>query len=211
MWIAGLPAANAVKVGGLILKPSSVADWLSGCCRLVLHEAGDPALPLWRSGSATLVRYGGTDFVVTTRHQPGLKPGVVAPKAVLETIRISSGNAQLSNIPTGKCVYEEANPDQEYSGFLKRLLIGTLKISIHRIFSAVALFAGTSGKIVFGWSPLCPRSDGRIHRCVLFRCCCTDTHKALYRWLRYRLGIQIECRALQKVFACAERHARRWL
>ena len=118
MWIAGLPAANAVKVGGLILKPSSVADWLTGCCRLVLHEADDPALPLGRSGSATLVRYGGTDFVVTTRHQPGLKPGVVPPKAVLETIRISSGNAQLSNIPIGKCVYEEANPDQEYHDIL---------------------------------------------------------------------------------------------
>src|SRR5262245_37849697 len=117
--IRDYPSLNVVKVGQLYLKPSSIYPTITQCCRMVLHEAEDRTLPLWRSGSATLIKHGGRNYVVMTRHQLGIPRGSVLPKDVLETIRVSSGiGGKLENIPLRRCVYETANFDQEYHDLL---------------------------------------------------------------------------------------------
>jgi hypothetical protein len=85
---------------------------------MMLHEADDRTLPLWRSGSATLVRHREIDYVITTRHKLGIERGATPSRGSLDTIRISSGGHQLSNIPVGKCIYEEANPEEEFHDIL---------------------------------------------------------------------------------------------
>jgi len=105
---------NAVKVGSLYLRPSSVADTISHCCRMIIRENDDPSHPLWRSGSATLIKYKGKRYAAATRHELGIDRGCDVSKQVADTVRISSGRGILSNIPVKTCIYEMANPDQEY-------------------------------------------------------------------------------------------------
>lgn len=118
MLIRDLPGINAVKVGWIYLKPCDVYDTITHCCRMVLHEADDRTLPLWRAGSATLVRYAGASYVIATRHQLRIQRANEPPMEILDTIRISSGVGRLTNIPLNRCIYETSNPDQEYHDIL---------------------------------------------------------------------------------------------
>ena len=118
MLIRDYPSVNAIKVGRLYLKPGDVYSTITHCCRMVLHEADDRGLPLGRAGSSTLVRYAGDNYVVSTRHQLGIRSGNEPPKDILDTIRISSGAGRLTNIPLKHCIYEISNPDQEYHDLL---------------------------------------------------------------------------------------------
>jgi hypothetical protein len=118
MLIPDLPGANAIKVGRLYHKPGSVYDTLTRCCRMVFHEADDPSLPLGRAGSATLIRFCNTNYVIMTRHELRIRFGGKPPRDILETVRISSGKGQLTNIPIQRCKYEFSNLDQEYHDIL---------------------------------------------------------------------------------------------
>lgn len=118
MLISDYPYYNTVKVGSLYLKPESVNETITHCCRMVLRESGDLTLPLWRSGSATLVRYAGINYVIMTRHQLLIQKGMEPPEDIVTTIRVSSGLDQLKNIPIQKCLYETSNPEEEYHDIL---------------------------------------------------------------------------------------------
>lgn len=114
MLITEYPGANAIKFGQLYLKPSSLEETITHCCRMVLHEDDDRTLPLGRAGSATLVRYAGINYVIATRHEFSIAPGASPSRKILETIRIASGSDRLTNIPLKTCIFETSNPDQEY-------------------------------------------------------------------------------------------------
>lgn len=118
MFIQDYPAINAVKVGRLFLKPGDVYETITKVCRMVFHEASDRSLPLGRAGSATLVRYGGVNYIVATRHQFGIARGASVPSDILDTIRITSGSGWLSNIPLKACIFELSNIDEEYHDIL---------------------------------------------------------------------------------------------
>ena len=105
---------NAVKIGKIYFKPSSVIDTISRCCRMIILENEKQSDPLWRSGSATLIRYAGKRYVVATRHELGITRGCDVPKDIVDTVRISTGTDVLSNIPVKACIYETDNPDEEY-------------------------------------------------------------------------------------------------
>jgi hypothetical protein len=118
MLIRDYPRINAIKVGRLYLKPSNVYNTITRCCRMVLYEADDRTLPLGRSGSATLIRHADINYVIATRHELGIRPGMELPKHTLETVRISSGVDRLTNIPLQRCIYETSNSDEEYHDIL---------------------------------------------------------------------------------------------
>jgi len=105
---------NVVKVGNLYLRPSSVADTISRCCRMIILENDDPSQPLWRTGSATLIRYAGKRYAVATRHELGIDRGCEVSKDIVDMVRISTGTGVLANIPLKACVYETDNPEEEY-------------------------------------------------------------------------------------------------
>ena len=106
--------ANAVKLGKIYLRPTSVVDTVSRCCRMIIRENDDPSHPLWRSGSATLIRYSGKRYAVATRHELGIARGCEVSKDIVDTVRISTGTGVLANIPLKACVYETDNPEEEY-------------------------------------------------------------------------------------------------
>ena len=118
MFIRGYPGINAVKVGRLFLKPGDVYETITQSCRMVFHEASDRSLPLGRAGSATLVRYAGVNYVITTRHQLDIPRGASVPIDILDTIRIGSGKGRLSNIPLKRCIFELSNVEEEYHDIL---------------------------------------------------------------------------------------------
>ena len=118
MLIRDLPAHNAIKIGRLFHKPRDIEEILTMSCRMVLFEAPDRSVPLGRGGSSTLLRHRGTDYIVATRHQLGIKPGVPLPISILDTLRISTGEGVLSNIPVKRVVYETGNPDEEFHDVL---------------------------------------------------------------------------------------------
>ena len=118
MLIRDIPATNAIKVGRLFLKPASVNETITRCCRMVFHEAEDPTLPLGRSGTATLIQHERTNYVITTRHEIGIPPGVVPHRNILDTVRISSGIGRLTTIPLQLCIFETSNADEEFHDIL---------------------------------------------------------------------------------------------
>lgn len=117
-FIHELPHLNTIKVGLLHLKPNAVNETITHCCRMVVRESDDPTLPLWRSGSATLVRYAGARYVIVSRHELGLGKGEIPSREILETIRISCGSGQLSNIPLKSCIFETSNLEEEFHDIL---------------------------------------------------------------------------------------------
>lgn len=114
MRVTDLPSLNSIKVGNLFLKPSAIEDYLSRCSRMVLRESQDRNLPMWRCGSATLLRFAGINYVVMTRHQLGVPRGETPDKTALETVRIAAGMERLSNILLEHCVFETGHRDEEY-------------------------------------------------------------------------------------------------
>lgn len=118
MRIADLPTLNSIKVGRLYLKSASIENHITRCCRMVLRESQNRALPMWRCGSATLLSFNGKKFVVMTRHQLEMKPGETPDKEVLETVRIAAGHERLSNILLQNCVFEVSNHDEEFHDLL---------------------------------------------------------------------------------------------
>ena len=113
MLISDLPAANAIKVGRFYVKPPQFDETITRTCRRVFLEADVPGLQLGRSGTSTLLRFGGKNFVVATRHQLGIRSGERPSKAIVESVRIARGGSLLSNIPIGRCVYEIDQPNEE--------------------------------------------------------------------------------------------------
>lgn len=118
MLIRDLPALNAIKIGRLYHKSRDIEETITMSCRMVLFEASDKSVPLGRGGSATLLRHRGTDYIVATRHQLGIKAGAPLPISILDTIRISTGEGVLSNIPVKRVVFETDNPDEEFHDVL---------------------------------------------------------------------------------------------
>ena len=118
MLISDLPRLDAVKVGSLYLKPKDVQETITRCCRMVLLEADDPTLPIGRTGSAMLIRFRNSNYIVTTRHELSIQRSEMPSKEILDTIRISSGSDILQNIPIHRCIYEISNSDQEYHDIL---------------------------------------------------------------------------------------------
>ncbi|ANK91543.1 hypothetical protein AMK01_CH02084 [Rhizobium sp. N6212] len=118
MHITHLPKMNSLKVGRLYLKSAHVEDYITRCCRMVLRESQDRTLPMWRCGSATLVRFAGANYVVMTRHQLGVPAGETPDKEILETVRITSGADRLTNILLQSCVFETGNHEEEYHDLL---------------------------------------------------------------------------------------------
>jgi hypothetical protein len=118
MRIADLPSVNSIKVGSLFLKPSAIEDYITRCSRMVLRESQDTSLPMWRCGSATLLRFAGINYVVMTRHQLEIRRGETPDKEALETVRIAAGADRLSNILLQHCVFETGNLDEEYHDLL---------------------------------------------------------------------------------------------
>ncbi|MER8629782.1 hypothetical protein NKH55_08435 [Mesorhizobium opportunistum] len=116
--IRDFPNINAVKVGRFHLKPGSVYETITRSCRMLLREAEGRTLPLWRSGSATLVKHGSINYVIATRHQLGIRAGEVPSEDILHTIRVSSGIGLLSNIVLQRVRFEISNPDEEYHDLL---------------------------------------------------------------------------------------------
>lgn len=53
-----------------------------------------------------------------TRHQLNIQPNEPPDKVILDTIRVASGNGNLTNIPTQNCIFETSNSDQEYHDLL---------------------------------------------------------------------------------------------
>ncbi|RWH69156.1 hypothetical protein [Mesorhizobium sp.] len=118
MLIRDLPRFNSIKVGWRYLKPGDVSETITQSCRMVLIEMDDRSLPLARRGSATLIKYGGKNYVVMTRHQFGLPAGSDVSSVILETARVASGKGVLSNILLQRCIFETGNPDEEYHDLL---------------------------------------------------------------------------------------------
>ncbi|MER9074459.1 hypothetical protein NKH80_16840 [Mesorhizobium sp. M0904] len=118
MLLRDLPSFNSVKVGGRYLRPGDVFETITQSCRMVLIEMSDRSLPLARRGTATLIKHGGTNYVVMTRHQFDLPRGSEVSKEVLETARVASGKGVLSNILLQHCIFETGNPDEEYHDLL---------------------------------------------------------------------------------------------
>ena len=117
--LTDLPAFNAVQFRGLYLKPKSITQQLVKSVRLVVLEAILHAPVLGRAGSATLLRHGNANYIVTTRHELGIANGATITNAMINQIRISSINDErLTNIPTDLCIIEHQNPDQEYHDLL---------------------------------------------------------------------------------------------
>lgn len=118
MLIRNLPGINAIKVGRFYYKSRDIEETITMSCRMMLFESSDRTVPLGRGGSATLIRFRGVDYVVATRHQLGIKWGAPLPDDILDTIRISTGEGILSNIPLKRVVFETANPDEEFHDLL---------------------------------------------------------------------------------------------
>ncbi|PDS34412.1 hypothetical protein CO665_30730 [Rhizobium anhuiense] len=118
MHITDLPKINSLKVGRLYLKSAAVEDYITRCCRMVLRESQDRTLPMWRCGSATLVRFANANYVVMTRHQLGVRAGETPDKETLETVRIATGADRLTNILLQNCVFETGNHEEEYHDLL---------------------------------------------------------------------------------------------
>jgi hypothetical protein len=86
---------------------------------MLLFESDDRSHPLGRSGSATLIRHRGIDYVATTRHQIGIRAGEPLPKSTLDSMRVvSTGDAMLSNVPLKSVRFETSNPDEEFHDLL---------------------------------------------------------------------------------------------
>ncbi|MDM7980196.1 MAG: hypothetical protein QUV71_07610 [Rhizobium sp.] len=118
MLIADLPFVNSLKVGNFFLKSSSAEEYITHCSRMVLRESEDRSLPMWRCGSATLLRFANINYVVMTRHQLNIRRGEIPGKEVLETVRIAAGTDRLSNILLQDCVFETGNSDEEFHDLL---------------------------------------------------------------------------------------------
>jgi hypothetical protein len=118
MHIRDLPSLNSLKVGRIFLKSSAVEDYITRCSRMVLRESQDRSLPMWRCGSATLLRFNDADYVVMTRHQLNIGRGETPDKEALETVRIAAGFERLSNILLQHCIFETGNRDEEYHDLL---------------------------------------------------------------------------------------------
>lgn len=118
MLIADLPKLNSLKVGRFYLKSADVENYITRCCRMVLRESQDRSLPMWRCGSATLVRFAGANYVIMTRHQLAVRAGETPDKDVLETVRIAAGSERLTNILLQNCVFETSNHQEEYHDLL---------------------------------------------------------------------------------------------
>jgi hypothetical protein len=118
MHIADLPKINSIKVGRFYLKSADVEQYITRCCRMVLRESRDRSFPMWRCGSATLIRFAGANYVIMTRHQLAIRAGETPDKEVLETVRIATGSERLTNILLQNCVFETNNHEEEYHDLL---------------------------------------------------------------------------------------------
>ncbi|MDP9630324.1 UNVERIFIED_ORG: hypothetical protein J2W85_002398 [Ensifer adhaerens] len=114
MNIFDLPAAMAIQIGRLYLKPRAVHDWLSRSCRMLICEQPDRSLPLYRRGSSTLIRFRSKNHVVFTRHQLDIPRGRDPDTSILETVRINSGHDRLANIPLQHCIFSTSHSDEEF-------------------------------------------------------------------------------------------------
>lgn len=118
MLITDLPAINSIKVGRFFLKPTEYKEYLARTVRLTLHEADDKSCPLWRSGSATLLRYKNRKFIAAARHSLNIEPGEALDIEKLNTVRFCSIGDDLGNIPVKSCIFEKSNKDQEFHDLL---------------------------------------------------------------------------------------------
>lgn len=112
MWIRDLPAENAIKVGNLFLLPRNIESFVSNSVRLLTFEHNGV---VGFGGSCTLFKFRGRKFVATTRHQLGIKTGQALLVDDLDAVRVTAdNNGMLANILVDRCIFEKANPDQEY-------------------------------------------------------------------------------------------------
>ncbi len=118
MLLNEIPGMNGIKTGRFVLKPESLSDHLTRSCRMVVSEGVSGILPIGRTGSATLVRCEGHDCVFMTRHQLDLKPHEPPDEAILNTIRVSSGQDRLRNIPLRNCVFHTSDTDEQFADIL---------------------------------------------------------------------------------------------
>ena len=121
MWLVDLPRANAVRVGAIYHKPSAVHSILGQSVRAVAHEyqfEGESIIGLG-GGTCTLVSFDGRPFVVMTRHQLRLQPGVEVSESHFETIRFSTAvDGHLQNILVDRCFQELSNPNDAFHELL---------------------------------------------------------------------------------------------
>ncbi|WMT86577.1 hypothetical protein NO932_17010 [Pelagibacterium sp. 26DY04] len=86
---------------------------------MVLHEATDKNLPMGRGGSATLFKHQNKRYCALTRHQITTADGDPISQSNLETVRVhATRNDGLTNIPLQSCLYEIANPEEEFHDIL---------------------------------------------------------------------------------------------
>jgi hypothetical protein len=117
MYLAELPAMNAIKIRGLIHKPS--ADFvgiISRSVQLIALQSDAHPEYIGFSGSCSLLKTHGCLFVSCTRHQLGVKAAEQPGKELLEAVRVPQNynRIQLKNIPLGMCYFETSSKDEEY-------------------------------------------------------------------------------------------------
>ena len=85
----------------------------------MLHDdISELSIPYGTSGTATLVKYKGKLYVLTTRHQLNIGKGEKPNPEYLSNIFVPSTQGTLTNIPISECRFETSSLDEDYHDIL---------------------------------------------------------------------------------------------
>lgn len=112
MYITELPLHNSVRIGELCYPAKDLESIAARSVRLLTFEFDEY---VGFRGSCTLVKLRGRKFAVATRHQLGIPNGFEFSDKELGSVRITAlRNGKLENILIDQCIFESANPEQDY-------------------------------------------------------------------------------------------------